>query len=172
MSFRDRLIFDSAHGEYRDGDIRYMMIRPDALMGILAELPASMRPEFLAAFARSITRHGGRSAQAYRAAGAVAPAQMVATIAETAPQLGWGVWDLRHSTGALDLTVRNSPFVAGHGPAAGPVCHPILGMLRAVGPMVLGCDVVAAETQCAATGHAACRFSVMPLAGGNSLDLK
>ena len=172
MSFRERLVFDAAAGEYRDGDIRYMMIRPDALMGILAELPEAMQGEFLAAFARSITRHGGRSAQAYRAAGDVAPGQLVATIAETAPQLGWGVWDLRHGDGALDLTVRNSPFVAGHGPAAGPVCHPIIGMLRAIGPMVLGCEVIVAETRCAAMGHAACRFSVLPLAGGNTSDLK
>ncbi len=165
MGFRDRLIFDAAQGEYRDGAIRYMMIRPDALMGILAELPEALRPEMLAAFARSITRHGGKSAQAYRAAGAVEPAQMVATIAATAPELGWGKWDLRLGDRRLDLTVRNSPFVMGNGPSTAPVCHPIKGMLGAVGPMVLGCDVAVTETQCAAMGHDACRFEVVPLAG-------
>lgn len=165
MSFRDRLVFDAKQGEYRDGDIRYMMIRPDALMGILAELPAAMRPEFLAAFARSITRHGGRSAQAYRAAGAVAPAQMIAAIATTAPELGWGIWDLRLTADGLDLEVRNSPFAAGHGAAAQPVCHPIAGMLGAVGPMVLGGAVSVRETQCAALGFASCRFEVRHLPG-------
>lgn len=163
MSFRDRLVFDAEQGEYRDSGIRYMMIRPDALMGILAELPEAMRPQMLAAFARSITRHGGKSAQAYRAAGAVAPAQMVATISETAPELGWGKWDLRLGEGRLDLVVRNSPFAAGHGPSAYPVCHPIIGMLGAVGPMVLGGVVRVAETQCAAMGHDVCHFEVVRL---------
>ncbi len=164
MSFRERLVFDAERGEYRDGAIRYMMIRPDALMGILAEMPEAMRPEMLAAFARSITRHGGRSAQAYREAGAVAPEQMIATIAATAPELGWGTWDLRLGDGRIDLDVRNSPFVVGHGPGSAPVCHPIAGMLGAVGPMVLGCEVRVSETQCACMGHAMCRFEVVSLA--------
>ena len=124
-----------------------------------------MRPEMLAAFARSITRHGGRSAQAYRAAGAVAPAQMIATIAATAPELGWGIWDLRLTPDGIDLEVRNSPFAAGHGSSLHPVCHPIVGMLGAVGPMVLGCPVAVHETNCVAMGAATCRFEVRPLPG-------
>jgi predicted hydrocarbon binding protein len=165
MSFRERLTFDDTNGEYRDGTIRYMMIRPDALMGILAELPEEMRPQVLQAFARSITKHGGKSAQAYRAAGAVAPEQMIATIQATAPELGWGIWDLRLGDARIDLAVRNSPFAKGHGPATTPVCHPILGMLGAVGPMVLGCEVTTRETECAAMGAEVCRFEVVPLAG-------
>ena len=133
-------------------------------MGIVAELPEAMQGEMLMAFARSITKAGGGSARAYRAAGAAEPAQLVATIEATAPQLGWGKWDLRLGEGRLDLTVRNSPFAAGHGPSATPVCHPILGMLRAVGPMTLACDVMATEISCAAQGHAECRFEVVALA--------
>ena len=34
----------------------------------------------------------------------------MATIAETAPQLGWGIWSLSRDEGGLSLTVRNSPF--------------------------------------------------------------
>lgn len=164
MSFRDRLAYAAARGEYRDGAIRYMMIRPDALMGILAELPEPMRLEMLAAFARSITRHGGKSAQAYREAGAVSAEQMVATIAATAAELGWGIWDLRQNGAQLDLDVRNSPFVEGHGPSEHPICHPILGMLLAIGPMILGGPVDARETRCASMGHPTCHF-VVTLAG-------
>lgn len=163
MSFRDRLVYDPARGEYRDGDIRYMMIRPDALMGIVLELPQAMRGEMLGAFARSITRHGAKSAATYREAGSVAPAQLIAVIAATAPELGWGSWDLRLGEDRLDLTVRNSPFAAGHGPASSPVCHPIVGMLSAIGPMALGRPVCARETACAAMGSAACRFEVTVL---------
>lgn len=163
--FRERLAFDADCGEYRDGAIRYMMIRPDALMGILHQLPADMQPAVLEAFARSITEAGGKSAAAYRAAGSVDGPALVATIARTAPELGWGIWTLTLGASRMDLSVANSPFVAGYGRSATPVCHPIVGMLTAVGRMVFGTDVAVQETQCAAvTGDADCRFEVISLA--------
>lgn len=164
MSFRERLRFDAQSGEYRDGDIRYMMIRPDALMGIVRELPQAMRGDMLAAFARSITRAGGGSARAYQAAGAASPRSLIATIAATAPELGWGIWDLRIDGDRLALDVRNSPFVEGHGLGATPVCHAIVGMMGAIGPMILGRPVEVSETQCACMGHTLCRFEAVPLA--------
>ena len=158
-AFRDRLVFDAARGEYRDGDIRYLMMRPDALMGLFAELPPQARAEALAALARSVARHGGRSARKYRADGAASDAALLDTIAATAPQLGWGVWELRLEDDALHLRVENSPFAAGFGTSAQPVCAAITGMLRAVGEIALGGDVSAAEESCAATGAACCRFT-------------
>ena len=158
-AFRDRLTFDGARGEYRDGDIRYLMMRPDALMGLFAELPEAARGEALAALAHSVARFGGRSARSYRAAGAATPAALLDSIAATAPQLGWGVWELRLEDDALHLTVENSPFAAGFGASAQPVCAAVTGMLRAVGELVFGGEVSAAEDSCAATGAACCRFT-------------
>lgn len=157
--FRDRLEFDPQRGEYRDGGIRYMMIRPDALMGMIAELPPEMRVHALDAFARSIRRFGGRSAHAYRNAGAAEADALLRVIEDTAPQLGWGRWRIRAEADGLEVTVENSPFAAGAGPSAHPVCTPILGMLMAVGEMTHG-PVRVEETACAATGASCCRFAV------------
>ena len=158
---RERLEFDAELGEYRDHGIRYMMLRADALMGILHELPAALRPQVLEAFARSITRQGGKSAAAYRAAGAASSAALVETIQETAPQLGWGRWSMQLHEDGIDLVVANSPFVAGYGPCETPVCHPIIGMLTAVGRMALGCEVVVQESGCACMDtYDHCRFTV------------
>lgn len=153
--FRDRVILDEAQGEYRDGGVRYLMLRADTLMGLFAELPEPARSEALAAFARSVARFGGRSARAYQAAGAADPDALLRTIAATAPQLGWGVWELRREGDGLTLAVRNSPFATG----TGRCCAPIAGMLQAVGGIVLQADVVAQETDCAATGAVCCRFT-------------
>ena len=158
--FRDRLLFDAARGEYRDGDIRYMMIRPDALMGMIAELPGPVRPQALEAFARAIHRFGGRSARAYQESGASEADTLLRTIEATAPQLGWGRWTLTRTTEGLALRVENSPFAAGAGPSPHPVCAPIRGMLTAVGDMTLG-GVRVTETACAATGAACCRFTAV-----------
>lgn len=154
--FRDRLEFDPQRGEYRDGGIRYMMIRPDALMGMIAELPEAMRPHAMEGFVRSIRRVGGHSARTYQDAGTD---DLLRTIEETAPQLGWGIWSLTRTAEGLALTVENSPFAAGAGHSPHPVCAPIRGMLTAIGEMTMG-DVSVTETACAATGAPCCRFTV------------
>jgi len=158
--FRDRLTFDPDRGEYRDGDIRYMMIRPDALMGMIAELPDHWRGEALAAFARSIRRFGGRSARSYQAASQADPDALLRTIQDTAPQLGWGRWSFARTPNMLSLMVENSPFAAHAGHSAPHVCHPICGMLTAVGEMVLGGEVHVTETHCAVAGETHCKFTV------------
>jgi uncharacterized protein len=159
-NFRDRLVYDAEHGEYRDGDIRYMMIRPDALMGMIAELPEDARPQALEAFARSIRSFGGRSARSYQAAGAADAAALLEVIQQTAPQLGWGRWRLERTADGLVLAVENSPFAAAMAHSPYPVCAPIRGMLTAIGEMVMDEAVVVDETECAATGASCCRFSV------------
>lgn len=160
-SFRERLQYDAERGEYLDSGIRYMMIRPDALMGILHELEAAQRMPVLEAFARSITRHGRKSAEAYQAMGAADADALLETIQSTASELGWGRWRFARADAGLDLMVDNSPFAQGYGPSATPVCFPIVGMLRAVGALILGDEVAVTETVCAASRDApTCRFEV------------
>jgi predicted hydrocarbon binding protein len=156
----DRLVHDTAAGEIRDGDIRYLMFRTDAVMGLFKRLPEAARREALAALADSIEENGGRSAAAYRASGAAGSA-LLDVIVETAPQLGWGVWNfVERGPDRLLLEVRNSPFVHGFGTSATPICSPITGMLRAVSAMVLDGPTVVEEAGCVAQGAAVCRFLV------------
>jgi len=154
----DRLVHDTAAGEIRDGNIRYVMLRTDALMGLFQRLAEPARAQALAALGDSIHENGGRSAAAYRASGAAGSA-LLDVIVETAPQLGWGLWTFAdRGPERLVLEVRNSPFVHGHGPSATPVCSPIAGMLRAVAGMVLDAPADVEESLCAAHGGAVCRF--------------
>jgi uncharacterized protein len=160
-SFRDRLSFDAENGALMDQARRYMLIRPEALMGIFRRLPEAERRQALEAFAESIVEQGSDSARAYVAmegGGEV----LARTVAATAPQLGWGIWDVEVAPDLIRLEVRNSPFAAGFGPSDSPVCHPILGMTRAVSGMIFGCDAVVRETACSACGADVCRFEARP----------
>lgn len=158
-SFRDRLVWDSARGEIHDRDIPYLLIRPDSLMGIFRFLPEPERPAAFEAFARSIAHYGRGSAESYQALGADRADALLATIADTAPQLGWGLWTLaRSGEDRLSLSVENSPFAAGYGDSDRPVCAPIRGMIEAVGGLVFGAGVTATESACAATGASHCTF--------------
>lgn len=157
--FRQRLVWDAEGGEIRDGAIRYLILRPDGLMGMFGRMSPETRVQALAALAASIEEHGGGSARKYRDMGAAAPEALLTVIAGTAPQLGWGRWHFGQVEGGrLDLMVGNSPFAAGHGPAEQPVCAPISGMFAAVAGMVLGTPATVEEVACAATGAADCRF--------------
>lgn len=165
-----RLVFDAQRGEVRDQDRRYLLMRPDVLMGTLHLLDDETRACVLAAFAESAAMHGGRSIQAY-AAGLGAAAgdgsdggdALLDLVRRTSPALGWGCWDLERSGDGLALAVANSPFAAGYGRAVQPVCTPIAGILRALAETVLGCPVRVEETACAAIdGHATCRFVARP----------
>lgn len=160
--FRDRLEWDAENGAIHDRDIPYLMIRPDSLMGIFEFLPETERAAAFEAFARSIAHYGKGSAESYQALGAEQADALMATIAETAPQLGWGIWTLRRSADGLSLSVRNSPFAAGYGESDVPVCAPIRGMLEAVGGLVLGQAVSVRETGCVSQGADICRFETVP----------
>ena len=159
LPFRDRLVFDGGDGEVRDEDRRYMLMRPAALMGMFRRLDDQTRTRALDALAASVVEMGGDSARAYRSHGGADAAKLLATVAATAPDLGWGVWQFEHDGAGVALSVRNSPFAAGFGLASQPVCHAIAGMATAVARLVLDRDdVVARETECAACGAPGCRF--------------
>jgi uncharacterized protein len=157
--FRERLAWDAETGALRDGALRYMLIRPEALMGIFTRLSEPARREAFAAFADSIYEHGRTSAKSYRALGGAEGRALLDVIVATAPPLGWGIWQFASRTdGGLDLAVRHSPFAEGFGAAAAPVCTPIVGMFRVVSEMVLGGPTVVQEASCASAGPATCRF--------------
>ena len=167
-SFSERLQW-TPDGEIRDGEVRYLMLRADALMGMLKALPDDdARGMALAAFAASIVRHGGKSARKYQAMGAADADTLLAVICQTAPQLGWGVWRVaRREADRFVVEVRNSPFAAGWRLADGPrvadpatVCGPIVGMLTVVGSMVFAEPVRVVETVCACGGGEICLFEV------------
>ena len=142
------------------GGIRYMMIRPDALMGLFRLLEPAERAAAFEAIAASILEHGGKSAASYAGHGRDAADALIARIEATAPQIGWGNWQISPRDNGLDLTVVNSPFVAGYGPSDDPVCAPIRGMLAAVTRQIFGDDAVVAEIECAATSRSdVCRFT-------------
>lgn len=160
--FRERLDWDSDNGAIYDREIPYLLIRPDSLMGIFEFLPKTERAAAFEAFARSIAHYGKGSAESYQALGAAQADTLMATIAETAPQLGWGVWNLCRTGAGLSLEVRNSPFAAGYGNSDTPVCAPIRGMLEAVGSLVLGKNVAVREIGCASCGADMCTFEAVP----------
>lgn len=155
---RERLAWDTAAGRVSDGPRRYLMMRPDVLMGALRGLPAPARAAVLDAFARSVAEHGADSIRAYFRQVGEDPSALLAASAAAAADLGWGAWTFEPGRGRLGLVVEGSPFAEGFGAADAPVCAPVRGMLQAVAGVACGVEADAVELQCAACGAPRCRF--------------
>lgn len=162
-SFRERLHLDEARGEWLDGPRRYLMLRPDTLMGLFLALAPDARLQALQALDGAVYRQGSGSARAYLTQGGGDLPALLATMEATAPQLGWGVWRFQPGPDALRLEVRNSPFAHGYGASDQPVCHAIAGMLRGVAEMWFGRPCEAHELRCEARGAEVCAFKATPV---------
>jgi predicted hydrocarbon binding protein len=157
-AFKDRLVFDEAAGELRDGPRRYLLLRPEALMTMFRLLPPDTRALALGALEQAVHQQGSDSARAYLAHGGGDVDMLLAIIERTAPQLGWGSWRFEADGDTLRLEVHNSPFAHAFGPSEQPVCHAVKGMLRGLADLWLGGPAQSVELQCAAQHHAACTF--------------
>ena len=155
----ERLNWDTASGQILDADRRYVMMRADVLMGLFSALPAAERQHAFESLRASVRNHGGASARAYQASGTTDTAAFLRVMAESAADLGWGVWRFDWKpAGVWTLTVRNSPFANAAGSSDAPACHAIAGMLEAVTALVLGKTASVHETQCACMGAPLCVF--------------
>lgn len=161
---RERLAWSD--GAVHDADRRYLLMRPDVLMGALVRLDAASRAAFDTAWADAARVHGGASLVAYAKAVDHDPRALTEATVAAAADLGWGRWDLQHTSGGLALQVHDSPFVAGWRgatpkPAEAPVCAPVRGLLAALAGVLLPGPLVIEETHCAAVhGGGTCRFEV------------
>lgn len=167
---RQRLHWDGA--AVHDGPRRYLVMRPDVLMGAALRLDGAARAALFDALAASTAQHGGDSLRAYAVQVGGDPAALLEATAAAASDLGWGRWTWQRGAAGLQLDVHNSPFAAGWRAAAGEdgpdaacaVCAPIRGMFAALAEQVRGVSVQIDETACAAqtdTGGT-CRFIATP----------
>ncbi|HUN74905.1 MAG TPA: V4R domain-containing protein [Steroidobacteraceae bacterium] len=148
-------------GEITEDGIRYVLMRPDVLMGVAHELEHVSTQRFLEALERSAFRHVQSSFSRYQAKQPLSGTDFVASTCQAAERLGWGVWSTgRELSKSLIVEVRNSPFAAGFGVSQIPVCAAIAGILRAVALTAYGVDGPVIELACASQGAPTCRFEI------------
>jgi hypothetical protein len=151
--------WNEASGEVAEGGIRYLLMRPDVLMGVTQDLSADGAKAFLSALERSVFRHAQASFLRYVDTERFAAEDLLAGTFRVAATLGWGVWTLDGQEGGLRVVhVNNSPFALGHGPSIDPVCAAITGVLRAVTLVAYGVESEVVEVACRAQGAPHCLF--------------
>lgn len=132
--------------------IRYLLIRPETLMGLqraARDVEAVAQGGF----------EGGRRTAA-KLAETLHAREIVEAMSAMGGDLGWGRFSVaRFGDDGFEVVVEGSAFAEAHGASEGPVCHFVRGVLRGIGTVVYGA-AAAVERSCAAAGGSDCRFSV------------
>lgn len=156
----DEISWDPESGTLTQSGIRYVLMRPDVVMGAAEHLP---NPEqFVAAIGESAFENARDSFLRYRQSGALNGGDPIDHACGMAGKLGWGLWEVRERRAdGYTVSVFNSPFAipAQNNPV--PMCGWITGVLRAVCLANHRKASHVRETCCAAQGHAHCTFEIL-----------
>jgi predicted hydrocarbon binding protein len=160
-SLLNQLVADG--GVFRLGDARFILIRPETLVGVHKALARTHG----ASVAESLAE-GGRTGGARAVRGLRGSVEERATaLAEMGSQLGWGTFTVESVTPTtFVIAVENSPFPEAHGSADAPVCHLIRGVFQALADDVFRHAVRIVESECVATGSRRCVFQAVDAPSG------
>src|SRR4051794_6592468 len=117
-TFRQRLQW-ADNGSIHDGDIRYLLLRTDSLMGIFKRLDPTLRMPAFQAFGQSLAENGRKSLESRMRRMNLSGAQLYEDLARSSgAHLGWGIWTYRRTRRKqFEVDVANSPFPHGYGPS-------------------------------------------------------
>src|SRR5262245_2041533 len=137
---------EAGSGRLLHGGARFLLIRPETLIGLQRALEARLGAE-----AAEVLVAGGRSGGGRATAALDGDArQRVEALLRMGGEIGWGRFVLERLTDReLVVTVHDSPFVEAHGPAERPVCHLTRGVLLALAETVFAPPVSVRESACA-----------------------
>lgn len=170
MNIKDRMDWDTKNGQILDGDRRYVLLRADVLMGIFTGLDPQQKQAALRSFQQSAYQNGNGSVQSYWQEINEDSQQLLNSMIAISAQLGWGAWSIQEQThDRLIIQVKNSPFAHAVKHQSQPICHPIVGIIQAMGQLIFHAEVQTIENQCAAQHLSAstCTFTITPLTNAN-----
>ena len=143
------------HGGLTLGGSRYLLIRPETLVGLQKAVEQALGERAPACIVA-----GGRAGGARATAVLDGRAEdRVRRLLRVGGEIDWGEFTLERLTATeLAVSVRHSPVALAYGPSARPVCHLIRGVLESLVAAALGQSLEVLETSCVAMGAPACRF--------------
>ncbi|HZQ07081.1 MAG TPA: hydantoinase B/oxoprolinase family protein, partial [Anaerolineae bacterium] len=164
-SILSELGWDAEGGALSYKGVRYLLIRPETLYGIVEaaeeKLDAQRAGELLY---RGGFVGGQLSGKRYREALNLAPHGAVEFMCKMGGEIGWGHFELvefDHAAARLVVHIHNSAFtempVRESKRVEEGVCHLIRGVLGGLLAGLTGKDVIAREVHCRAQGHDYCR---------------
>ena len=162
-SIIDRLIYDSDSGALTYRDVRYLLIRPETIVGFQKTIENHSRAGAREALFQGGYRGGYLSAKKYKELQKLSDSETIRFMMTMGAEIGWGNFQLiayDFEIRELKVKVINSAFAEAYGDSAEGVCHLISGVLSGLATVLFGRECAASETECRAKGDPHCVFRV------------
>ncbi len=157
----DELVYDRSTGTLRYKGVRYLLIRPETIVGLQKALLALHGEEIGSRMFQGGVAGGRMSAQKYREIHGYSEHEIIDFMLEMGNQIGWGHFSLDTydpEQKNLGVVLKHSPFAEAYGASAHAVCHIVRGVVAGLASELFGDSCTAAEVECRARGDDRCRF--------------
>ena len=163
----DDLTYDSAKGALDFNGVRYLLIRPETVMGFFKAVSNEIGTKAGELAFEGGYAGGSASTAAYKEKFNLSNKEILEYMCNMGTQLGWGHFKIEHhDEDKIEISVKNSPFAQKEALIEGDPngsCHFIRGVLAGLGKTVLGTEVTATEVACIAKNDVQCRFMITKL---------
>ena len=162
-SIIDQLVYDPDAGRLAYRDIRYVIIRPETIVGFQKAIETHSREGAREALFQGGFQGGYLSAKKFKKMQNLSDTETIGFMMTMGAEIGWGHFELiEYDFEKLKLNVRveNSAFAEAYGDATEGVCHLINGVLSGLATVLFGRNCMGAETECLAKGNTHCIFHI------------
>jgi predicted hydrocarbon binding protein len=159
LNMLDEMEFDVENGALLYRGVRYLLIRPETIVGFQKVAEEEMGSK--ARDAMFIGGHtGGKlSAERYMKEFNLREEEILDFMCSMGTALGWGKMEWSENDDGIVVRVHNSPFAESYGEAKHGVCHLIEGVFAGIGEVFYG-KARSEERRCRAMGDEFCEIVV------------
>ena len=162
-SIIDQLGYDPASGALTYRGVRYLLIRPETIVGFQKTIEKHSRTGAQEALFQGGYQGGYLTAKKYKEMQNLSDSRTISFMMTMGAEIGWGNFQLIEydfENRKLQIRVENSAFAEAYGDATEGVCHLISGVLSGLASVIFSINCTASETQCLAKGDECCEFNV------------
>lgn len=165
-SILENLEYDSSAGALHFKDVRYLLIRPETIIGFQKAIEEKSGKLARDAFFQGGFNGGHLSAKKYRKINNFDDSQLIDFMMKMGTEIGWGHFKLRRfdsQQNHLSIIVEQSAFAGAYGKSSSGVCHLIRGVLSGMASVIFNKKCLGSEIKCLAKGDEHCYFEIKAL---------
>jgi predicted hydrocarbon binding protein len=162
-SIIDEIEFDRESGTLSYKDVRYLLIRPETIVGFQKAIEKQDLKIGINALFQGGFQGGYLSAKKYKEIQNLSDDETIKFMMAMGAQIGWGHFKVdQYDFGEkkLQISVENSPFAVTYGDASEGVCHLTRGVLSGLATVLFSKTCTASEDKCRAKGDHHCVFVI------------
>ena len=162
-SIIDQLVYDLASGALTYRDIRYVVIRPETIVGFQKTIEKHSWKGAQDALFQGGYQGGYLSAKKFKELQNLSDSETINFMMTMGAEIGWGHFqliDYDFENYKLQIKVENSAFAEAYGESTEGVCHLINGVLSGLATVLFGRNCMGSEIECLAKGDQHCVFHI------------